>query len=229
MKSILLLVCFNLYFLSCSSIDYREENIKAPDPKIEARIKEIYTNAKLDKVLSFSIFRMGMLGYYNMKGLAPTAKLIVIDFSKPSIQERLYVIDVKKEKLLYQSLVAHGVNSGSNIATSFSNTPDSRQSSLGFYITGETYEGKYGYSLRLDGVEQGVNHNARSRAIVMHAADYVSQAFVQKNGRLGRSWGCPALPKNLSKELINSIKNKSCLFIYAKDKQYLKTSKYILK
>lgn len=228
MKSTLLLILFNCCFFSCSSIDYREEQIAAPNSNTEARIKSIYTNAKLNKVLSFDVFRKGMLGYYNIKGLSTSAKLVIVDFSKPSTQKRLCVIDVKQEKLLYQSLVAHGVNSGGNIATSFSNTPDSRQSSLGFYITGETYEGKHGYSLRIDGVEQGINHNARSRAIVIHAADYVSHAFVKKNGRLGRSWGCPALPKHLSKEIINTIKNKSCLFIYAKDNVYLEASKYIL-
>ena len=115
---------------------------------------------------------------------------------------------------MFNSLVAHGRNTGEEFANSFSNAAQSFKSSLGFYLTGEIYTGKHGMSLRLDGLEKGVNDNARSRGVVMHAADYVSNSFIKNNKRLGRSEGCPAIPGELSKEIINMIKDKSCLFIY---------------
>lgn len=121
---------------------------------------------------------------------------------------------MKNQKIVKISLVAHGKNSGVNIAKSFSNKRHSRKSSLGLYITSETYEGKHGYSLRLDGMSTGLNDNARKRAIVIHGADYVSESFIEKNDRLGRSFGCPALTENEVEEIINLIKEGSCLFIY---------------
>ena len=131
-----------------------------------------------------------------------------------SKKQRLWVIDLKNNIILFQSLVAHGRNSGNEFAGKFSNNPQSYQSSLGFYATGETYYGKHGYSLRLDGLEKEINNNARKRAIVIHGADYVSENFIKQNGRLGRSLGCPSLPMNISKEIIDTIKNKSGLFVY---------------
>lgn len=138
----------------------------------------------------------------------------IIDFTKPSTEKRLFVIDLAKNRLLFESLVAHGRNSGINYATSFSNAVQSYKSSPGVYSTAETYQGKHGYSLRLDGLEKGINDHARERAIVIHAANYVSENFIQHNGRLGRSWGCPALPTKLNKEIINCIKDGTCLYIY---------------
>ncbi len=152
--------------------------------------------------------------------------LTVIDFSRASTEKRLVIIDLDQRKVLYHTLVAHGKNSGVNYADSFSNTPRSLSSSLGFYKTAETYYGKHGLSLRLDGLEPNVNHNARKRAIVVHGAKYVSQQFADSHGRLGRSWGCPALPQELSKEMIQTIANGSCLFIYANDDNYHKQSKF---
>jgi len=148
------------------------------------------------------------------KGLIQKEFLTLIDFSLSSTEKRLWVIDMKQNKILLQSFVAHGKNSGYEYASNFSNVPESHKSSLGFYATGETYYGKHGYSLRLDGLENGINHNARKRAIVIHGASYVSESFIDHNGRLGRSFGCPALPKTQSKQLIDLIKNKSCLYIY---------------
>jgi len=158
-------------------------------------------------------------GYRQLKKEGAIQKDIItlIDFSLSANQKRLWVIDLQKNSIIFQSLVAHGRNSGYEFATSFSNTPESHQSSLGFYATGETYYGKHGYSLRLDGLEKNINHNARKRAIVIHGASYVSDTFINQNGRLGRSFGCPALPKEQSKELINLIKDKSCLYIYYPD------------
>jgi len=137
------------------------------------------------------------------------------------------VIDLERKVLLYKCYVAHGKNTGDNYANSFSNQSGSSESSLGFFITAETYFGKNGYSLSLDGIETGINDNARKRSIVIHGADYVSIEFINKYGRLGRSWGCPALPVGLSKEIIDCIANGSCLFIYGNDDEYLRKSIYI--
>jgi hypothetical protein len=126
-----------------------------------------------------------------------------------------------------KSLVAHGKNSGVNYAESYSNQRYSNKSSLGFYVTGETYTGKHGYSLRLKGLESGINDNAYKRAIVIHPAKYVSREFINKFGRLGRSYGCPAIPLENHGEIINMIKGKTCLFIYYPDSFYLSTSSYL--
>jgi hypothetical protein len=122
--------------------------------------------------------------------------------------------------------VAHGENSGKNYATSFSNNPDSHQSSLGYYLTGKPYIGRHGYSLLLDGLEKGINDNARNRAVVIHGAAYVSQQFIKINGRLGRSFGCPALPEETVSAIINTIQEKSLLFIYSSDRNYSKNSSF---
>ena len=140
--------------------------------------------------------------------------LTVIDFSKSSSQKRLFILNVATGKLLLSSLVAHGKNSGLEYATSFSNVNESNKSSLGFYTTGTTYMGEHGYSLKLNGCERGVNDAAYQRAIVLHGANYVSNDIIKTQGFLGRSFGCPAVPENASKKIIDYIKNGSCLFIY---------------
>jgi hypothetical protein len=131
------------------------------------------------------------------------------------------------KKVVLKSLVAHGRNSGDEFASKFSNQSESFQSSLGFYATGEVYQGKHGLSLRLDGLEYGINDHARDRAVVIHGADYVSEKFVHANGRLGRSLGCPAVPYSLHKEFINIVKDKSCLFIYHPSRTYIAKSKLV--
>lgn len=146
--------------------------------------------------------------------------ITIIDFSLPSNQERLWVLDLVEAKILFHCLVSHGRNSGEVMAYNFSNKPNSYASSPGFYTTGETYFGKHGFSLRLDGIENGINDKARERAIVIHGADYVSTEFIKKNGRLGRSLGCPAVPEELSREIIETIKDGTCLFVYAPSKNY---------
>lgn len=155
--------------------------------------------------------------------------ITIIDFSLPSDQERLWVLDLVEAKVLYHCLVSHGRNSGNVMAESFSNQPGSYASSPGFYTTGETYVGKHGFSLRLNGIEDGINDKARERAIVIHGADYVSPEFIEKNGRLGRSLGCPAVPENMSAEIIETIKDGTCLFVYAPTKSYLSKSPVIKK
>lgn len=148
------------------------------------------------------------------KGIIQNPILTIVDFDLPSTEKRLWVIDMNKNEILFHSLVAHGKNSGDLNAADFSNENESYKSSLGFYITNETYTGTHGLSLRLDGLEKNKNDNARNRAIVMHGADYVSPSFIKTHQRLGRSFGCPALPVELTQKIVNTIKNKSCLYIH---------------
>lgn len=170
-------------------------------------------NLSLPKLESFT---KALKGYYALqsKGAIKKNILTLIDFSLSSNTKRLWIIDLNNKTILFNSLVAHGRNTGNEFANSFSNAAESYKSSLGFYATGEVYQGKHGLSLRLDGLERGVNDNARARAVVMHGADYVAETFIQNNSRLGRSLGCPAIPMNMTKEIINTIKDKSCLYIY---------------
>ena len=142
--------------------------------------------------------------------------LTVIDYSLPSTKPRLWVLDLANGKVLFRELVAHGQGSGDNYATRFSNQPDSHQSSLGLFLTGGTYTGGNGYSLKLRGLESGVNDLAESRYIVMHGAWYVSPEHARSHGRLGRSWGCPALPQESAGPVIDTIKDGSFLFVYGK-------------
>lgn len=176
------------------------------------------------------LLEKALTGYLHLVeiGTIATGKpLTIIDFSIPSSEDRLWVIDMEKFEVSYQSLVAHGRNSGERIAKNFSNQHSSYMSSLGFYITGETYQGNHGYSLRLDGLEKGINDQARSRAIVIHGADYVNEKFISATGRLGRSLGCPALPMGPHEVIINLIKDKSPIFIYADVPEYLAHSPFL--
>jgi len=153
--------------------------------------------------------------------------LTVVDFSLPSDKERMWVFNLSTGKLLFNSLVAHGRNSGDVMASRFSNVPGSYTSSLGFYLTGEIYQGKHGLSLYLDGLEQGINDKARERSIVIHGADYATHKFINQYGRLGRSYGCPALPPDITQDVINTIKGGSCFFIYGQDSNYLTQSPFL--
>ncbi len=150
--------------------------------------------------------------------------LTVCDFSQPSSKKRMYILDIKNFKVLLNTYVAHGKNSGIAMAERFSNRPESLQSSLGFYVTKNTYSGKHGLSLKLDGVEHGFNDNAEARAVVVHGAQYIGD---QRAGYMGRSFGCPAVPQRLALTVINYIKNGSCLFIYHPTASYIKTSKLL--
>ncbi len=168
---------------------------------------------------------------YALRGLQKMSKarpiLSIVDMSQPSTSKRLYVIDLLSRKLLFNTYVSHGRNTGDLAAKRFSNTNESFQSSLGFYQTLGTYQGKHGLSLKLQGLEKGFNDNAYDRAIVVHGADYVCEDFIKRTGRLGRSQGCPAVPNALSKGIIQAIKNGSCLFVYYPDPTYLKRSSYL--
>lgn len=153
--------------------------------------------------------------------------LTVIDYSRPSTKPRLWVVDLATRAVLFEELVAHGQGSGDNLATKFSNESDSHQSSLGLFLTQETYTGKHGYSLRLQGLEDGVNSRARERAIVVHGADYVSAATVSALGRLGRSWGCPALGLDVARRVIDRIKDGGLIFSYYPNQEWLSGSKFL--
>ena len=153
--------------------------------------------------------------------------LTVIDFSKPSTLKRMWVFDLRSKELLFEELVSHGRGSGRTMATEFSNVPESNQSSIGLYRTGETYIGKHGYSLRLDGLEPGFNDRARARAIVMHGAEYVNESTARAQGYLGRSLGCPALRPGITREVIDAVKEGGLLFAYYPDPQWLSTSKFV--
>jgi hypothetical protein len=153
--------------------------------------------------------------------------LTVIDFSKPSTEKRMWVYDLRTHALLFHEHVAHGRGSGANLPTAFSNLPESNQSSLGLFRTGEAYIGKHGLSLRLDGLERGINDRARERAIVIHGADYVNAATAQAQGRLGRSLGCPAVRPEIATPLINAVKGGGLLFAYYPERAWLDSSSYL--
>lgn len=187
-------------------------------------IIHLWNECKLDGTIGIGIFKIALNGLRNIDNLKKRNIITIVDFSKPSSEKRFVVIDLDLRRVLFTCYVAHGKNSGTDLATSFSNRSESLMSSLGFYVTGETYSGKHGYSLRLDGLEKGINDNARSRDLVIHGADYVSEAYIAKYGRLGRSWGCPALPATISKQVIDLISEGSCIFIYADDKFYRENS-----
>lgn len=190
-------------------------------------IHQLWQDCKLNTIVPFDVFNTAILGYREIENIKKKNIITIIDYSKPSSEKRFFVIDIEERKLLYSCFVAHGKNSGENIAIGFSNKPNSLQSCLGFFLTAETYIGENGYSMKLDGLEKNINDNARSREIVIHGADYVSQEYINKYGRLGRSWGCPALPLELSREIIDRISNGSCLFIYGNNAFYKENSNFI--
>ena len=191
----------------------------------------LYDSMDLDLMgLSRTAFDYAMKGfdYLVQTGKFTNDNIIsIVDFSLPSSKKRLFVIDLDQAKVLFNTYVAHGAKSGAAMATQFSNIPESNKSSLGFYETLQTYNGGHGYSLKLNGLERGINDNANSRAIVIHPAAYVDESLIRSQGYIGRSWGCPALPEKLSKPIINTIKGGTCLFLFSPDKSYLAKSRII--
>lgn len=195
-------------------------------PSSDSNIVTLYNNLNANHFAlpNLESFKEALKGFYSLKnkGLVQKDILTLVDFSLSSNVKRLWVIDLDTNTILYHSLVAHGRNTGEEFANSFSNANSSFKSSLGFYLTGETYNGKHGMSLKLDGLEKGINDNARERGVVMHAANYVSNSFIKCNKRLGRSQGCPAIPEESLNEIVSTIKNKSCLFIYHPSRSFEK-------
>ena len=217
---------FIFLIFSALSFPFGISNVTNDSPKIKSNVSDyelLYEQMNLDGLINFDTFKAAYKKLNNQNNPV----LTVIDFNLPSSKKRMYVLDMEKKEVLFVSYVAHGKNSGQNYATSFSNRNGSHKSSLGFYRTAGTYIGGNGYSLQLDGLEEGINDQARSRAIVIHGADYCSEEVIRSSGRLGRSFGCPALPRELTKPIINTIKGGSLVFIYADNTDYLAKSEVL--
>ena len=206
-------------------------SVTDPNISIYNTAEFIYNNTRLAEYgLSKEAFDLAWKGYQYLLAnnrITRSSYLTVCDFSQSSRNKRLYIIDIENNELVIHTYVAHGKNSGDEYANRFSNTPESLQSSLGFYITTVTYNGKHGLSLRMNGVDPGFNDKALERTIVLHGAAYVDAARVKAGMYMGRSWGCPAVPQHESKNIINTIKNGTCLFIYHPSRNYIEHSKIL--
>ena len=196
--------------------------------KVTLDVKSVYDSLNIKGKIDYSIFQKAYLGYVQIPNKNPGV-LVIIDYTKPSNEERFYVLDLNMKKLVYSTRVAHSKNSGLEIPLEFSDDPNSYQSSLGFFLTLGEYNGAYGYSLRLKGLEENINANAESRAIVIHGGDIVDDEYIKKFGFAGRSLGCPVLPAALTKEIVNYIKHGRVLFIYGNDEEYIEESLYLSK
>lgn len=231
---LMMVMCASSFFVK---IVKGEETSKITGSKVSVLQKadQIYNKINFGKSepLSREVFYKAYTGYLNLKDAGKLDQdhpiISICDFSLSSNVKRLWVIDLKDCRVLIHSLVAHGQGTGEEFAMKFSNTENSHQSSLGFYVTEDTYIGDNGYSLKLNGMDAGYNDAAYSRAIVMHGADYVCDSYIQDNKRLGRSWGCPAVPAATAKNIINTIKNKTCLYIYYPNRSYLAKSVWLNK
>jgi hypothetical protein len=229
-----LLICFlHLPFAFGKRINYppsisryidKTSRTNADSVMVISSFRSIYDSLHLkNSGLSRSAFDLARKGFKKMwlQGrLLNDSVISIIDFSQSSDKKRLFVLDLKNYKLLYHTLVAHGRRSGKLWAQYFSNRPSSLKSSIGFYITGHPYDGNNGYSLKLEGIERGFNNNAERRGIVLHGANYVCDSYINEQGFIGRSEGCPAVPREMAADIINTIKDGSCLFIYYPNKLY---------
>ncbi|PSU05542.1 peptidase [Photobacterium gaetbulicola] len=198
-KKILLI----LFFSSIAQAGSLEDHI-------DDLTSEVYLTASLDGVMDYALLKEGIEAYMT-KGTGANPNLVIIDYRRPSNEKRFYVVDLANKKLKYHTYTTHGIESGGAYARRFSNTLNSKQTSVGVFKTAETYYGKYGYSLRLDGLSVGVNDNARRRHIVIHGAKYASPDFLETNNFIGWSWGCPALPPEKNREIIDLIKGGSII------------------
>jgi len=203
-----------------------EVSVEEKPQKMVVDVKSVYDSLNIKNRIDYSIFQKAYLGYVQIQNKNPGV-LIIIDYTKPSNEERFYVLDLNKKKLVYSTRVAHSKNSGLEIPLEFSDDPNSYQSSLGFFVTLGEYNGAYGYSLRLKGLEENVNANAEDRAIVIHGGDIVEDEYIKKFGFAGRSLGCPVLPYSLTRQIIDFIKHGRVLFIYGNDEQYIDDSLYL--
>ena len=226
----LLLLITNSYAEENLVIENKTENIQVAveekPQKIIVDVKSVYDSLNIKDKIDYSIFQKAYLGYVQIQNKNPGV-LIIIDYTKPSNEERFYVLDLNKKKLVYSTRVAHSKNSGLEIPLEFSDDPNSYQSSLGFFVTLGEYNGAYGYSLRLKGLEENVNANAEDRAIVIHGGDIVEDEYIKKFGFAGRSLGCPVLPHSLTRPVIDFIKHGRVLFIYGNDEEYINDSVYL--
>jgi len=225
-----LLMCFGLYLgiaLSYKIVLASEVNAMNESARVENYISVLYKQLDFSSFnrLSYVVFDKAMHGYINLKNagkLNNQKELISIcDFNQSSVVERLWVIDLAAKKVLFNTYVAHGQGTGEDCAVQFSNKPNSHKSSIGFYVTTEPYIGDHGLSLRMQGMDQGFNDAAFDRDIVVHGAEYVCDKYICENQRLGRSWGCPAVPLEFAEPIVNTIKDGTCLFIYYPEPKYL--------
>ncbi len=232
-----------LVMFTCAIISSRSATVKTGSLAITKEAKgshinsafanyvtDVYQSAGLKTSdMDYEVFQKAVTGYYNLKQsnklVANSSIITVIDFNKLSTVKRMWIIDLAKKQLLLNTWVAHGQGSGDDLATQFSDTNNSHQSSLGFYVTNEVYYGKHGRSLKLDGMDAGFNEHARARAVVLHAADYVCENTIKKLGRLGRSHGCPAVSPEVSNQIIDLVKGKNMIYINASLSGY--NSKYL--
>lgn len=210
------------------AIDVNYSVVQKPVTEIVTDIMSLYDSLKIKDKLSYEIFKKAYLGYIQIPNKNPGI-LIIIDYSRPSNEERFFVINLDKKQLVYHTRVAHSKNSGLEIPFQFSDNPNSYESSLGFFITLGEYNGAYGHSLRLKGLEENVNSNAEDRAIVIHGGEIVEDSYIKKYGFAGRSLGCPVLPNSITKEVIEYIRNGRVLFVYGEDDEYLEESTYLKK
>ena len=230
MQKILVYLIFLATLLFANFIDV--EGAKVNDKNTKQNLPEkpeclqLYEDMQLEDIVNYTAFKYAYAGY-NKINVRNKDIMTLIDFSKPSTEERFYVFDMLHKKLLFSTYVSHGKRSGENYATSFSNKPGSHKSSPGFFVTENAYySGRNGYSLILNGLEKGINDKARQRSLVIHGADYCDPSLIE-SGRLGRSFGCPAIPVDINQPIIDTIKDGTLLYIYTNDKNYLSTSKYI--
>ncbi|MGL4642135.1 MAG: murein L,D-transpeptidase catalytic domain family protein [Cetobacterium sp.] len=226
-----LMLALILGSISTTSFGFTLKNPTKTEAKVlqvskEDTEKKLYQEIGLAGKLDYNVFKTALNGYNKIERRRKNL-LTIIDYSKPSTEKRFFVIDMEQKKILVNSHVSHGKNSGGNIATSFSNKVSSNKSSLGFFLTENTYMGGNGYSLVLNGLEKGINDKAKERYIVIHGADYANPKIAKSQGRLGRSLGCPALPRDISKKTIDMIKNGSVIFAYGNDTNYLERSSYV--
>jgi hypothetical protein len=229
---LMIVMCASSFFVKVVKGE-ETSNIASTKVSVLQKADNIYNKINFGKSqpLSKDVFRKAYTGYLNLKQAGKLDQnhevISICDFSLSSNVKRLWVIDLKDARVLVHSLVAHGQGTGEEFAMNFSNTENSHQSSLGFYVTENTYIGDNGYSLKLQGMDVGYNDAAYSRAIVMHGADYVCDSYIKNNKRLGRSWGCPAVPAGMAKEIINTVKGGTCLYISYPNQRYLAKSVWL--
>lgn len=217
-----------IIFLGTTSVFSK---LESSEKNLRYEVSHLYNELELSRLgLSSEVFSKALSGWKSLtekQRLDKPGVLSIADLSQSSNSKRLYIIDVTGRKVLFTTYVAHGRNSGEEFAHSFSNQPESHKSSLGFYLTENTYYGAHGLSLKLKGIEKGINDVAEERGIVIHGAPYVSEKFINEFGRLGRSQGCPAIPEELCSPIVNSIKEGSCFFMFYPDSTYFRSSELL--
>jgi len=230
---------FSFAFSSTTEINNSRNSKVAPELSVELKVKKTFEEKIADLYESFSlnnstmptlsVFEKAINGYTKLEeaGKVSNPLLTLIDFDLSSKKKRMWILNMDTKKVVFNTYVAHGKNTGVEFADNFSNRVNSHQSSLGFYVTGETYFGKNGLSLFIDGMEKDFNSKARERYVVIHGADYAEPEFIKRVGRLGRSYGCPAVPNKIAKELIHKIKGKSVVYIHKSNKNYLANSNFL--